>query len=686
MAFAPFPSAAALLLGLTLAVLPAMNASGQTPRSPEPDSSRPSPADTVRADSIGALPAMRVDLPAITVEAPQPVSPAVPDAARTTVLDSVAIARSGAASVDDLLSLRSGAFVKQYGASGLATASLRGTGASRTVVLLDGLRLSDPQSGQIDLSLLPTLLIESATVQHGAGSARSGSGSLGGTVRLQTLRASNRTTVRVRGGGGAFGERQGSAVVSGGSGRWSGLVAARRYASAGDFSYRNEFLFPPRSVEREGADIQTTTVYSRATWDGARDAAASAGPPAAPRWTVATWVTRSDRGLPGPASASSSDARQRDRLGRLWIDGTVPLGGGLLGGSTLDLQAQTHLSSLRYTNAITGTDRTSRTQSVDVTAGIGLPPTSTGTLEVGLSGGYDRASVNDGVDQFEAAATADGRLRAGPLLVEPALRLDATWLDGSTTLVPTPRLGVSLRPFEDERVVVKALLARAFRVPTFNERYYEPGGNPDLEPEDGWSADLGVRSRLSRPGWTVQAEVTGYTSRLTDQIVWRPSFVTNGVQVWRPGNVGAVRTWGLDLSMRGRVQVADAVGLRLGAVFTHTRAENRANRLSPAYGAQLPYVPPQQLKLWGGLAWNGLSVDLSGRLVGPRFYSSDESQRLAPYQVVDLRAGYRFSLAGANLTAHVQVDNLLDERYQVVRLYPMPPRHVSASVTVSLTP
>jgi iron complex outermembrane receptor protein len=245
---------------------------------------------------------------------------------------------------------------------------------------------------------------------------------------------------------------------------------------------------------------------------------------------------------------------------------------------------------------------------------------------------------------------------------------------------------VSLRPFEDERVVVKALLARAFRVPTFNERYYEPGGNPDLEPEDGWSADLGVRSRLSRPGWTVQAEVTGYTSRLTDQIVWRPSFVTNGVQVWRPGNVGAVRTWGLDLSMRGRVQVADAVGLRLGAVFTHTRAENRANRLSPAYGAQLPYVPPQQLKLWGGLAWNGLSVDLSGRLVGARYYSTDESQRLDPYQVIDLRAAYRLPLPGVDVTADVGIDNLLDERYQVVRLYPMPPRHVSASVTVSLTP
>jgi len=687
MAFVPsIRSAAAILLAVLLTGVFVTPAPAQPPSAPPPDTVRvDAVGDSIRADSVGSLPPMHVELPAITVEAPRTSVPAVPNAARATRLDSATIARSGASSAADLLSLRSGAFIKQYGASGLATLSLRGTGAAQTVVLLDGLRLSDPQSGQIDLSLLPTLLIESATVQHGAGSARSGSGSLGGTVRLRTLRASDRPVVRVRGGAGAYGERQVSTVLSGGTGAWTGLVAARRYTSTGDFSYRNEFLFPPRSVERDGADIRTSTVYGRATWEGDPPASASDAA-AAPRWTVATWVTRSERGLPGPASASSGDARQWDRLGRLWVDGTVPLDGGLLSGSALDLQAQTQLSSLRYTNAITGTDRTSRTQSVDVNARLDLWPASARTLDVGASAGYDHASLEGGVEQVEAAAFADGSLRVGPLLAEPALRLDAFLLDGSTTIVPTPRLGLSLRPFGDERVVVKGLLARAFRVPTFNEQYYEPGGNPNLQPEDGWTADLGILGRLARSTWSIETEITGYTSRLTDQIVWRPSFITNGVQVWRPANVGVVRTWGLDLSVRGRIQATEFLSLRLGSVFTHTRAENRANPLSPAYGAQLPYVPQQQLKLWAGIDWAGISFGLNGRLVGPRFYSSDESQRLDPYQVVDLRTGYRFSIAGADITADVGIDNLLDQRYQVVRLYPMPPRHVSANLTVSLSP
>ena len=681
--FVRFASALAALLLFAGSVSPAP---AQTSPSAPDSAQASSPDDSLRTDSVAVPPSMQVDLPAITVEAPRPAVDAVPDAARTTVLDSATIARSGASSTADLLALRSGAFVKQYGASGLATLSLRGTGASQTTVLLDGLRLSDPQSGQIDLSLLPTLLIESVTVRSGAGSARSGSGSLGGTVRLRTLRPSRRPTVRFRGGAGAFGEREGSAVVSGGTGAWSGLVAARRYTSNGDFSYRNEFLFPPRSVDRKGADIRTTTVYGRAMWDPSR-APRDAGPSApGPQWTIATWITGANRGLPGPASTSSGNARQHDRLGRVWVDGTFPIDSGRLAGSTLDLQAQGQASSLRYTNAVTKADRTSSTQSADVNADLQLPPSSWGAIHLGASAGYDHASLDGGVEQMEAAVSADGRLRVGPLRLEPALRLDATWLDGSATIVPSPRLGVSVAPLGDERLVLKGLLARAFRVPTFNERYYEPGGNPNLQPEDGWSAELGVLGRTGAPRWSVEAEVSGYTSRLTDQIVWRPSFVTNGLQVWRPGNVGVVRTWGLDVSLRGRVAVTDALSLRAGSVFTHTRAENRANRRSPAYDAQLPYVPPQQLKLWGGVAWNGLSVDLSGRLVGARYYSTDESQRLDPYQVVDLRAAYRLPLPGVDVTADIGIDNLLDERYQVVRLYPMPPRHVSASLTVSLTP
>ena len=111
-------------------------------------------------------------------------------------------------------------------------------------------------------------------------------------------------------------------------------------------------------------------------------------------------------------------------------------------------------------------------------------------------------------------------------------------------------------------------------------------------------------------------------------------------------------------------------------IHSHRR-RNRANPDSPAYGAQLPYVPKQTWKLWGRVGWNGLSLSATSRLVGTRFYSADESNALSPYQALDLRVAYEWSLGTGELALVAQVKNVLDRRYEIVRLYPMPPRHAT---------
>ena len=140
---------------------------------------------------------------------------------------------------------------------------------------------------------------------------------------------------------------------------------------------------------------------------------------------------------------------------------------------------------------------------------------------------------------------------------------------------------------------------------------------------------------------------------------------------------------GLELSLRAQSEVRPNLTVSGGSHFTHTRAENRANPDSPAYGAQLPYVPEQTWKLWTRVEWRGLSVSATGRFVGPRFYSVDESRALAPYQAVNLQAVYEWSVGAGRLALEAQVENVLDRRYEIVRLYPMPPRHATVRLRFS---
>ena len=103
-----------------------------------PAAAQPVPADPVTADTSDVQ--WETTLPPLTVTASRlPTSPAEAPA-RVSVFDSSALRTSGASSVAGLLDDRAGLHVRRYGAGGLATPALRGTGASQTVLLLDGQR------------------------------------------------------------------------------------------------------------------------------------------------------------------------------------------------------------------------------------------------------------------------------------------------------------------------------------------------------------------------------------------------------------------------------------------------------------------------------------------------------------------------------------------------------------------
>lgn len=63
---------------------------------------------------------------------------------------------------------------------------------------------------------------------------------------------------------------------------------------------------------------------------------------------------------------------------------------------------------------------------------------------------------------------------------------------------------------ERGNVVLKASVARNYRYPTLNDRYYQPGGNPDLRPEHGFTYDGGISFALGgeAEGYTLRGEAT----------------------------------------------------------------------------------------------------------------------------------------------------------------------------------
>lgn len=628
------------------------------------------------ADTVTAAPlrADTVTLPNVRVEAARLRTSALATPARVERLERESIEASAARSAADLLSMRTGAWVRRYGAGGLATVSLRGTSAAQTLVLLDGQRVADPQSGQVDLTLLPTLLLQSVEVQSGAASARYGAGGLGGVVRLRTLQPSGRLGGRAIAEAGAFGERRAGAVVRGGSDRLSLLAAAEATHADGDFPYVNEALFPRQEVRRAGAGRTSATAFGAARYAAGRH-----------RLRASLWLSEAARGLPGPSNEAATGAHQEDVHRRLALQSRSRMGWG-----TLHLQAEAQATALRYADpAAPSVGDTARTQRYALRAEATAPLAPRWLVTAGAEAGLDRAALRGGLQRTHAAAFIDAEAAYGRLALYPALRLDgyasaeASAEAARSTLALSPRLGLTVQPLAWGGLRLKARLARAFRAPTFGERFYRPGGNPDLRAEHGWSAETGAALLI---GWTrarLSAEATAFALRFTDQIVWQPSYAGAGVQVWRPRNVGRVQTRGLELSLGGALRPRGAVLLDGGLTFTHTAAEDRSDAASAAFGRQLRYVPREQLKAHLGLTrerlplvGGRLRLDVGARLVSRRYTTSDETRHLPPYGVLDAQARYTWRVGGAlQATLGLVAENLADARYAVIRRYPMPPRH-----------
>jgi len=205
-------------------------------------------------------------------------------------------------------------------------------------------------------------------------------------------------------------------------------------------------------------------------------------------------------------------------------------------------------------------------------------------------------------------------------------------------------------------------------MPTLNDRFWTPGGNPGLRPETGWTVDSGV-------AWArgpLHAEATLFWTRARDLIVWSPG---ENPAVWSPENVARTQTRGLDATA-GAARLVGPLLVDGGAAVTLLDARDRTT------GFRLRYTPLWTTKLWAGLARGPLRLDIGARAVGARPTTASGSQPLPAHVVLDAQARWSRRVGVGVVGLGLALDNLLDVRYETVRSYPMPPRHARLRLTL----
>ena len=144
---------------------------------------------------FGAIPAhAQVTLPDMVISASRSPSPPADIPFSVSVLSGETLRATPTATLDDALrsvpgfSLfrRSGSFSANPSSQGVSLRGLGPSGASRSLVLLDGVPLNDPFGGWVSWTKVPRETLSSAEIVRGGGASAWGNAALGGVVQLVT--------------------------------------------------------------------------------------------------------------------------------------------------------------------------------------------------------------------------------------------------------------------------------------------------------------------------------------------------------------------------------------------------------------------------------------------------------------------------------------------------------------------
>ena len=568
------------------------------------------------------------------------------------------------ANLSDVLERQGGLSLRTYGMGSLSTSAARGAGSAHTAVLWDGFSLLSPMNGLSDLALLPVFFLDDSRVQQGAAVALFGSGALGAAVHLGQSRPAQ-SGLRLFYEGGSFGQHTTGAQLSWLNKRMSHDLRLFTKQAKNDFPYLNIARFGSPEERLKNAGLKARGVlYQLGYGLGKRDSMA-----------VKLWLQQYERAIPPAMTAANAASVQTDAALRAQLRWMHT-------GQRISWQFRQMYSreDNHFIDPLADLEELHRFKAViselelqgSLNTNWRWQAVAHHSLYMAESPAYD----SSGTQQHRLAIWSALRFNSGRWRGQALLRQEV--FEGK--LVPfTPGFGLEYIVQSQTTLYINA--SRTYRLPTLNDLYWQPGGNPDLRPELGWSGEVGIRQHFQLARQQQELSVGCFQQQVDDWIIWLPGIAG----YWSPENLLAVDSRGVEAKLKMVTQLKQHL-FRLQVDYAwvqsvHSKVgpgqENRLNK-------QLIYVPEHQLRaqLWyqykrffGGLLYN---------FTGQRFVTSDHSSALDPYQLNHLQAGISKNFRKTEMSLGLQVNNLFNTSYQAVQWRPMPGQYYLINLNLKI--
>ena len=609
-----------------------------------------------------------------------------------SVLDSAAIASLPAVSVNDILKTMAGVDVRQRGDMGAQTdISVRGGSADQVAIFLNGINISDPQTGHNAVDLPVDLKdIDRIEILSGPAGVSYGSYSLLGALNIVTKKPEG-TKLSARAAGGSFGFADAGVSFGAATGKVTSSVSA---------SYLRSDGFSRNQAGGLNTDYNAVKAFYQGSWThpeivldwsaGISSRNFGSNTFYSPKFddqfehTLKTFVSvsaRTDGVVKFRPSVYWNHSRDRFELVRgnpeavpynhhrtnvfgvnlnAWVETLI--------GKTA-FGAEVRNEDIISTNLGETLKNPKQVPGYDVSYAKGLNRTNISfflehTYEIG---GF---SANAGVAAVKNTGNEDGfRFYPG---VNASMRFASDW---------------------------KAYLSynSSLRMPTFTDLYYSVGGHladKNLKAEKMQALEGGLR--YSRRG--VNAVLSVYYNMGSDMIDWIKDEADGDDAVWKSVNYTKINTFGQEIDVRldfRNILLREEFFLRtLDLSYSHiSQDKEETPGIYSRYS--LEYVRHKFVARAGLHFWKGLCLDASWRWVDrngsyevyENLASTGNIVKLKPYSVLDARLYWTGSFCrekDRHYTVYLEADNLTDNEYFDHGNIPQPGIVVKAGMSVDL--
>jgi len=551
------------------------------------------------------------------------------------------------ANLSDLLRFQSQIYIKENGRGAVSSPSFRGTAAGHTAFVWNGININSTFLGQGDVNNIPLFGYDELEVKAGGGSVQYGSSAIGGSIHLNNNLEFNK---------GAH---------------------ASLYSEAGSFETFNNFLKASYSNHQFSVKISGNYSISQNDYEVPEK----------------EYINRNGRYYNSSVNIGASykiAPHQTISWQNQIFDGSQRYPVFVENGNKTKYDAQTLRSLLAWDiskNNVSNSLKAAYTEdNFQYFGDIDKPKESgaegknyifrndfnyfiTPKLNVNAIGEFQ---INKGLGYQSGIGDISRNMGSvaglARYFINDRLRFEAGFKKDFVQDISSPFLYSFSGKWEPLKWYhVGASFSRNFKIPSFNDLYWQKGGNVNLVPETSTNADMDYEFIFG----DFRLTVSPYYMDVKNYINWLPT----AAGYWAAFNTYSVEIYGLDSQITYHRNFGNH-GLRLNAGYNYSKSTNKLT------GMQMTYVPLH--KAFGNIAYryHFLTIYVQGLFNGLTYTTTDEKRADAidPYFVMN--TGISASLLN-HYTLGFKVNNITDTVYQTVSYYPLPKRNYSVYVNIN---